>query len=275
MAQCPISFVPYQGACVRQCPADRFDLLTDNGQPRCALRTDNNRKVNLVSVSSLPTLPGPQLLMSLCVLHTADTGRYDQFKSESDRVDADIAVIVSQLSTQSQIDAAFKRMQDAENVRDQSPEAYQQARVDYYTLLRGPEWLASEKQRIATADVEPEVARYRSLLGSITSRQENQQRTQEVMNAVKDGVLTLKDDFKYTTDTFKEQIENLKNQINIERRGREKSVDESSQDFYKWIDALLNLFIIAGLLYAVFVFWKKYSASTTQPTYAPFAIPAQ
>jgi hypothetical protein len=213
--------------------------------------------------------------MSLSVLQTSDPGRYAQFKSESDRVDAAIAVIVSQLSSQSQIDAAFKQLQDAENVRDQSPEAYQQARVNYYTLVRGPEWIDTEKQRIAAADVEPEVSRYRSLLGSITSRQENQQRTQEVMNAVKDGVLTLKDDFKYTTNTFKEQIENLKNQINIERRGREQSVDESSQDFYKWIDALLNLFIIAGLLYAVFLFWKKYSSSPAQPVFTPVALPTR
>jgi hypothetical protein len=52
-------------------------------------------------------------------------------------------------------------------------------------------------------------------------------------------------------------------------------VDESSQDFYKWIDALLNLFIIAGLLYAVFLFWKKYSSSPAQPIFTPVALPTQ
>ena len=210
-------------------------------------------------------------LPSLESLRETDPARYAMFKTESDRVDAEIAVIVSQIDKQKQKDDAFRQLQEAENVRDKSPEAYERARVGYYSLTQGPEWVEQEKERIAKVDVEPVLSQYRTNHETIKSRQENQQRTQDIMNSVKEGVLTLKDDFKYTTNIFKDQIENLKSEINIERRGREKPVSEST-DFYKWIDALLNLFIIAGLIYAVFVFWQKFRARSQQSAYAPMAL---
>jgi hypothetical protein len=55
---------------------------------------------------------------------------------------------------------AFRDLQKAENVRDKSPEAYQVARTAYYTLLKGDTWLNEEKQRIAGAEVAPEVQKY-------------------------------------------------------------------------------------------------------------------
>ena len=272
MGECPVGFVPYQGACVRQCPQNQFSFMTDNGQPRCVLKGDTAKAVTLVPVSSLLQQQG-QPLQTLETLRQSDPSRYAMFKTESDRVDGELAVILSQIDKQKQTEDAFRQLQQAENVRDQSPEAYERARVNYYSLIQGPEWIEQEKERIAKVDVEPMLSRYRTTRDALQSRQENQQRTQDIMNSVKEGVLTLKDDFQYTTNLFKDQIETLKSQINIERRGREKPVSEST-DFYKWVDALLNMLIIAGLLYAVFVFWRKLR-SQPQPTYAPIAVTTQ
>lgn len=272
MGECPTSFVPYQGACVRECPITQYSFLMDNNQPRCVSKSDGTKVVNLIPVSALPQQTGsPRPTMDS--LKDSDPSRYAGFKTESDRVDAEIAAIQTQLDKTAQIDAAFRELQTAENTRDQSPEAYERARVAYYSLTQGTSWIEGEKDRIARVEVDPEIQRYRDMLDSITSRKETQQRTQDIIDSVKDGVLTLKDDFQYTTGVFKEQIENLKNQINIERRGREKPVSETT-DFYKWIDALLNLLIIGGLLYAVFVFWRKLSAKS-QPAYAPMAVTPQ
>jgi hypothetical protein len=204
------------------------------------------------------------------MLERTDPVRYQAYKAESDRVDAALAILQTELDKQQQINDAFSRLQQAENIRDQAPQAYQQARNDYYSLVQGPSWLNTEKERIKKAEVEPEINRYRAAYDSLKTSKDSQQRTQEVMNAVKDGVLTMKDDFKYTTGIFKEQIDNLRNQINIERRGREK-IDTSDTGFYKWVDALLNLFIVVGLVFAAYVFWKKFRPSPS-PTYAPVAV---
>lgn len=269
MGECPTSFIPYQGACVRQCPTNQFSFQMDNNQPRCVSNTDGTKVVNLTPVSSVAKEPGKPL-PSMESLRTSDPSRYALFKTESDRVDAEIAIIQNQMDKSKQIDTAFKELQQAENVRDTSPEAYEKARVNYYSLIQGPEWVEGEKERVAKVDVDPLVNQYRTSYDSLLSRQQNQQRTQDIMKSVKDGVLTLKDDFKYTTNIFKEQIDNLKNQINIERRGRSMPDSEAS-DFFKWVDALLNLFIISGLIYAVFVLWQKLRPKP-QPTYAPVAV---
>jgi hypothetical protein len=269
MGQCPSSFVPYQGTCVRQCPAKRFSFLTDNNQPRCVSNTDNTKQVNLTPVGAMVVEAGKPL-PSLESLRQTDPARYAIFKTESDRVDAEIAIIQSEVDKNKQVDDAFKQLQKAENIRDKSPEAYEQARINYYSLIEGPKWIEGEKERVAKVDVDPLLTQYRRSFDTLTSRQQNQQRTQDVMKSVEEGVLTLKDDFKYTTGIFKEQIENLKSQINIERRGREVPETDAT-DFYKWVDALLNLFIIGGLLYAVFVFWKKLR-SEPAPAYAPTVV---
>ena len=271
MGECPSVFVPYQGACVRKCPTANFEFLMDNNQPRCVSKVDRTKVVNLIPVSALVQEPGKPL-PTMQSLRQSDPSRFAAFKTEEDRAYAEMLVIALEMDKQKQIDDAFKKLQQAENVRDKSPEAYGQARVNYYSMTQGPEWVEGEKERVSKVEVDPEISKYRMSFDSLKSRQQNQQRTQDIMNSVKEGVLTLKDDFKYTTNIFKEQIDNLKNQINMERRGREKPTSEGG-DFYKWVDALLNLFIIAGLIYAVFVFWRKLRTAPPQPTYASIALP--
>jgi hypothetical protein len=234
---------------------------------------DPSKKVELTPVNAIMPEQGKPL-PTMESLKASDPARYAMFKTESDRVDAALTVLIADIDKKKLEDDAFRALQKAENVRDESPEAYEAARVGYYSMIEGPEWIEKEKDRVSKVDVAPEIQRYKSSYKDIATRQQNQERTQDVMKSVKDGVLTMKDDFKYTTGIFKEQIDNLKNQINIERRGREKPQSEAT-DFYKWLDALLNLFIIAGLLYAVFVFWRKLGKSPAPPAYAPAVISTQ
>ncbi len=197
--------------------------------------------------------------MTLDELKTLDPELHSTIINEKERVDAEIAVHIDSIDKAAQLAASFKALQDAENVRDQAPEAYQAARVAYYTLSKGPEWIEGEKDRIAKVEADPEIQRYVSNYKNVMDRKTAQQRTQDVMQSVNDGVLSLKDDVQYTTKTFQDQISKIKNQINIERRGREQP-DEEGTPFFKWVDMLLNLLIIAGLLFAGFTIWKKMSA---------------
>ena len=271
MGQCPSSFVPYQGACVRKCPAEaQFLFSVENNQPRCVYKGDQTKKVDLTPVPAMMPVQGKPI-PTMEMMKQEDPTRYGVFKEEADRVDAAIAVLMKTIDKQKQVDDAFKTLQDAEGARDSSPDAYELARVAYYSLSKGPEWIEGEKKRVAKVDVDPEIDRYRTAYTDISKRQTTQQRTQDVMRSVKDGVLSLKDDFQYTTKTFKNQIDTLKNQINIERRGREKP-DSSDEGFFTWINLILNLLIVVGLLYAGIVLWGKMpSVAPPAPEYVRLA----
>jgi hypothetical protein len=269
MGQCPSGFLPYQGTCVRSCP-NRFQFLTENNQPRCAYKGDIRKFVTLTPVTAIPPGPGKPL-PTLEQLKIEDPERYAAFDAEIQRVDAEIAGHMKNIDKDEQVKHAFEALQQAEDTRAEAPEAYQMARNTYYTLTKVPEWVEEEKQRIANIDAEPEVQRYKNTFKDAMDRKTAQQRTQDVMQSVKDGVLSLKDDVQYTTKTFQDQIAKLKNQINIERRGRTPTEGEETP-FYKWLDTIMNILIVGGLLYAVFILWKKMSRPTAQPmVYAPVA----
>ena len=269
MGQCPSGFLPYQGTCVRSCP-NRFQFLTENNQPRCAYKGDIRKFVTLTPVTAIPPGPGKPL-PTLEQLKIEDPERYAAFDAEIQRVDAEIAGHMKNIDKDEQVKHAFEALQQAEDTRAEAPEAYQMARNTYYTLTKVPEWVEEEKQRIANIDAEPEVQRYKNTFKDAMDRKTAQQRTQDVMQSVKDGVLSLKDDVQYTTKAFQDQIAKVKNQINIERRGRTPTEGEETP-FYKWLDTIMNILIVGGLLYAVFILWKKMSRPTAQPmVYAPVA----
>ena len=191
-------------------------------------------------------------------LRTRDPERYALFNKEATRVEEEIAILMKSVSKDQQIEDAFRTLQEAEDARDKAPEAYQMARIAYYTLTKGSGWIDEEKKRIASAEIDPEIRQYRTALDEANNRKNLQQRTQDVMRSVKDGVLSIKDDVQYTTKTFQNQIDLLKNQINIERRGREQPVGADAP-FFKWIDTILNLLIVVGLVYAGYLIWQKAS----------------
>jgi len=266
MGQCPSGFAPYQGACVRSCP-DPFQLLSENNQPRCAYKGDKSKFVPLNPVAAILPEPGKPL-PTLDEMKTRDPERHAVYEAEHKRVEEEIAIHLKAIDKDKQVADAFKTLQTAEDARDQAPEAYQMARVAYYTLTKGSEWIEDEKKRIARVEADPEIQRYVDSYKDAMDRKNTQQRTQDVMQSVKDGVLSLKDDVQYTTKTFQDQIAKLKNQINIERRGRDETEGEETP-FYKWVDMILNLLIIAGLLYAGLLIWRKMSRPAPAVAYAP------
>lgn len=257
MGQCPSGFIPYSSGCVKECP-DMFQLRVVSNQPRCAYVGDSSKSFELKPISFIFPEQG-RPVPTLEELRTRNPPVHAAIVRENQRFDAALAVVMTTIDKDEQIRTAFSRLQQAENVRDESPQAYQIARVAYYTLVKGPEWIEGEKQRIARTEVNPEIHRYRIAQWDSLNQKNVQQGTKDVIRAVKEGVLSLKDDVKYTTKTFQTQIATLKNQINIDRRGRETPDEE--QPFFNWINAFLNLLIVVGLAVAGYMIWKKTSAA--------------
>jgi hypothetical protein len=64
---------------------------------------------------------------------------------------ASIPVCDMECQKQKQLDSLLTSMKASEN----NPEAYEQARIKYYTLKEGQGWLAQEKERLAKKEIEP------------------------------------------------------------------------------------------------------------------------
>lgn len=237
-------------SCVVQCPDTQgFDTRNINGEPYCVYRDRPASRLLLKQAPSVQLKEG-QPLPTLERLQTENPTLYQQYKTIKDDYDKNMPIVVGQIDKNTRLDDAYRALQTAENVRDQSPQAYQDARIRYYTLLRGDGWVNEESQRIAAAEANPKVDQYRQIQTDLKTRLNQQQQTIDVVNSVKDKVLSMKDDFAHTTNTFSKQIAELKNQIELEKK---KTVVEKAEMF-SWVDLFLNILItilVFGLLITI------------------------
>jgi len=252
MPKCP---TPFESAgnlsCVMSCPTERgYERRSVNGGFQCVYKSDPSYSTTLNTVSAV-IFPGT----TLQELQTINPTAYTEFTKERDRFVNDLVVLDGKIDKDVKLRDAFKKLQDAENVRDQVPDAYQQARSAYYTLKDGDKWKETEKERLLKAEVNPIVQKLVESKNNALRQYENQRKTVDVVNGLKDKVLSLKDEVKYAADTFKDQIHKVENAIQVERKLRTKKPDLNILD---WLDSILNILIVASLLYVLFVMYQKY-----------------
>ena len=258
-AKCP---APFQhaggGSCVMPCPADK-KFIRRNGVDglKCVYQPDNTKTVPLVSIGT--TIFDGRRLEDLQRVNPTEAA---PFTTERDRFRQELTTLYANIGKDQKIADAFKDLQAAENARDQSPGAYQTARTAYYTLVKGPEWINEERTRIGAAEVAPEVEKYRTAVDAVSVRTQEQQKTIDIVNGIKDKVLSLKDDFKYSVNTFSDQLEKVKIQLNMENRSRTEEMDTT----WTWVDVGLNALLVSVLLYAVYMFARRYFLSTPPST---------
>lgn len=253
---CPGGFVlnPIQPfTCIVECPADkgfRFEIV--NGKPSCAYKEDISYNVPITPIPALRKKPDGSF-----------DGDQAPFGVEKTNFEKAFPVVYAKIDKKRNLDVAFKALQDAENVRDQSPQAYQDARMRYYTLLKGEDWKTEESNRIAKSEVVPIMSAYQQKVNDIQNQSSQQKRTIEIIQSVKDNILSAKDDMAYSVKTFQKQIDALKNQIQVERHAAVKE-DTTS---WNYLDLALNIlifFILLGLI--AFVVRKISKAMRADPT---------
>ena len=209
------------------------------GVPRCVYRSNPNVSYQLNPLTAPVTVTAAA--------------------TELARANGESAIQLERVGNEQRIRDAFVRLQEAENARDEAPDAYQVARNQYYTLTNGETWLAEERERIARAEVAPMVDRYSSLYTDVSTRIAQQRQTYDVVRAVKDNVLSIKDEIEYSVGTMGKQIEDIKDQINMKRRERR----DAPPDVLSWIDILLNAILVILLIIVVIVLYRKVSGAST------------
>ncbi len=248
--------------CVPDCPTQKgFELQVKNGVPACVYTTQPDVYFSLKNLPALTDgqlrdIPSPEAI-------PRDNWRFwDTYNAVMDAYTKDSAIAISKIDKDKQLTDAFAALQTAENVRDKSPEAYQEARIRYYTLKNGESWVAEEQQRIQNGEAREKAEAYVSEYTNLARREQQQTKTMDVVNAVKDNILSMKDDFELTTGAFAKQLTDLKNQIQMERK---KGAIQTAS-VLTWVSTLLNVILVLVLIVAVVLLIRKV---TKTPTYTP------
>jgi hypothetical protein len=181
------------------------------------------------------------------------------YKQEIERFNADLAVADAKIDAATKIRTAFVTLQNAENARGTpaGESAYQSARIAYYTLTKGDSWLQEEQTRIANTEAQPVVNTFTSQYQNLTQRKDQQQRTIDVINGLKDKVLSVKDDLTFSVNTFQRQVDAIKNQINKDK----KIQSETIQTTTSWVDIFLNWAIAIATIVCIVMLVRRFASS--------------
>ena len=135
------------------------------------------------------------------------------------------------------------------------PEAYEQARINYYTVKDGQGWLAKEKERIANETVEPILDSYKSRFGLIQKSIDKQNAKQQAMKDVENSQVGDEDDVRFIHSMLKRE----RDKAGVHKRLLELNPD--STETYSWLPIFLDVLI--GLL-VLFVAYRLWTRFTTQ-----------
>jgi hypothetical protein len=132
--------------------------------------------------------------------------------------------------------------------QDQDPAGYEKARIAYYTLLNGQGWLNTEKQRIATEDVQPVLNKYNTQYNALKSEKQSQSIFTNLSNALKaqEGADTADNAFlRKQLINDKDKLDVI-NRLNILTAGTPES-PQSGSYIPLIIDILIGILIITVL----------------------------
>jgi hypothetical protein len=245
MGNCPSEFAASPvgfGSCIVPCPAQKnYELrVGDKGVLSCAYTGDPSISVPVLPVPAVQK-PGPPF--SYKELPNAVI-----YENEIKRFSDAIAVTDANIDKQVKINAAFKKLQESENARDTAPDAYQSARVAYYTLIKGDTWINEEKNRVANSEAQPVINNILDKYRNLQYTRSRQQAVIDSMNNVKQSVLGVKDDLDFSVSNFQKHIEDIKNQINKDKREQDIQLAKATT----WTEVLLNWLIGLSTLMAIY-----------------------
>lgn len=243
-----------QGACVVKCPS-MYTLKVVEGVPSCVVKDSNGATITSFGLTSVAPMTGGG--PSGAIRGTSYIKWGADFVDAYDKFTQDLALANALVERTSRKDQLFDALQAAENARGTpgGETAYENARVAYYTLTKGEGWAETEKERIAQTQAQPIIDGLVSQYRNLQAKQTEQASTIQVINGLQDKVLTVKDDLAFSVRTFQKQVDNIKNQINIDK----KNQADATKATVSWIEVVLNWMIAIATLVCIFLLLRYFS----------------
>ena len=252
---CPAGFVlaPNGLACVVKCPST-YTFQMQSGVPSCVMTGTDGNVIASFGLTSVATVKASDAA-GFASTSYADWG--EDFGSAYQDFQQNLAIASATAGRANQVSVAFQNLQTAEDARGTAggEAAYERARVAYYTLTKGDSWLESERARVANTEAQPIVDDLASQYTSVKNRVDQQQKTIDVINGLKDRVLSVKDDLGFSVNTFQKQIEDIKNQINIDKKNQNSAVQITTS----WVDTFLNWLIAIITILCIVLLVRRFS----------------
>jgi hypothetical protein len=257
---CPVGFVSgTAGQCVPACPSSGgLDNRIVNGEARCVYRQDATKFFALKQSPIVPLNSPTDFAPTIRWLQTNRPALHSSYRDAQSDFDSKKALLLAEIATSQQVADAFRELQTAENARGANPQAYQNARNRYYTLTQGDTWAMTERQRLLAAEVLPELSPYLQSINFIAERQTQQAETKSAVGAVKSKLISLKDDFRTTTTTLMKQVDELRNQIELQKR-RAVAVQAQTSDGF------INLLLIVLSLVVIYLLYRRIMRPAAKP----------
>jgi hypothetical protein len=152
-------------------------------------------------------------------------------------------------------------LKNTEATKDSNPEAYTQARTNFYTIKEGPGWASKEKQKVGREQADPLLQQYQEKYNSL--KQQLDQSTPGDPHSEEVGD-------EAETRFIMKQIGMERNEADVARRLVQLQADPSTTpisapswmpSWMPWILNLATVVLILGILYFVIVN-KKYERVT-------------
>lgn len=269
---CPAEYTltPAGTACTATCPPSFERTKTDSGEFQCRAISD--------PTIVIPLLPMPLLSQGVTFSVTADTANTatwaNTYRDDYKKFTGNVTTAQGKMNNKKQADTLFQKMQDAAN--GTSPDAYEAARVAYYSFTSGNEWVTKEKNRIAVNEAQPLIDNYKLQYDQLQRLKNQQKSTIDVVNGVKDNLLSVQDDLEFGVKSFGKQIEDIRNQININKHTKESVLPSTVPTTYAgWWDAILNLLMVVASCVAIYsvVMYMLRPPAPPRPIFPPPAFP--
>lgn len=246
--KCPseTSFGAAPLSCIMSCPTG-FQLRMVDGAQQCVSIDDPEITVHLVAQPAIMRPMDNNNIFSIADLKTSHPDAYARYSAEATRFNKEMTTARASVSHAKQVEAAARALQNA------APgEATDAAKAAYMELTGDPDEVAYQRDQAAATAVRKKTDRFISDYQFLKNQGNQQQKTLDLINSVKDNLLTVKDDVAFAVGTFGKQVEDIRNQINMNRRKREQATD-----YGKWLSIALNIAIVLALLFAIFVIGRK------------------
>lgn len=188
-----------------------------------------------------------------------------EFDVARQNFDAAVQAKNAEIGRNKLIDNAKQALLNRDVVRNEFPDAYQQARVNYYTLVQGDSWLQDEERRVSDDVVRRDIQNYYDRIRGLWNRLSSHDQYSDMVRNTSENVLQAKDDFKYIVNKFSEQMD----KINSETKKQQREAQDRDLSFLSTIDTVLNWLIIVFLLvviglvgYRVYLRYQYYYGKT-------------
>jgi hypothetical protein len=106
-----------------------------------------------------------------------------------------------------------------------------------------------ENETQATTDIQAAIDKYKMSYTNLMNQVTNQRTTLETVDVAKNKIKGIEEDLHFSVNTFGKQIEDIRNQINIDK----KHVHKETINYF---DSILNVLIIVALIFAIYSLGK-------------------